>query len=400
MLGLAKDVLEEYPTPFYIYDAEGIRGSARALNQVFAWNDGFRNYFAVKATPNPAILQLLLDEGMGLDCSSSTELLMAQRLKVPGERIMFTSNDTALSEYELAGELGAIVNIDDPNHINILAEAGHLPESICVRYNPGEAVSGNSLIGRPLESKFGMTRHQVLESAHASVKGGSRLTGLHTMVVSNNLDLNTSLQIVEAVFSLARELYEQRGVELEFINLGGGIGIPYKPNDMPFPIEEFSNSVRGLYEGMLPYAPRLAMECGRYVTGPHGYLVSKVLHIKKTYKTYAGLDAAMHNLMRPAMYGAYHHISVVGKENEKANIMYDITGSLCENNDKFAVDRVLPYLETGDTIIIHDVGAHGHAMGFNYNGKLRSAEVLLETNGSSRLIRRAETPDDYFATLV
>lgn len=392
-------VLAQYPTPFYLYDSAGIQHSARTLNQAFAWNNDFQNFFAVKATPNPAILQLLLDEGMGLDCSSFAELMLAKRLNVAGDSIMFTSNNTSLEEYALARELGAIVNIDDPAHISWLIDENALPKELCFRFNPGDAVHGNNIIGEPTESKFGMTRRQVIESARLAVEHGARVRGLHTMVVSNNLEPALALRIVEELFSLANELCETEGIELEFINLGGGIGIPYRPGEESFDLRQFSQGVQRLYRSKLRYSPRIFMECGRYITGPHGYLISRVIHIKNTYKTYAGLDASMHNLMRPGMYGAYHHISVIGKDGPPDQV-YDVTGSLCENNDKFAIDRRLPELAVGDVVMIHDAGAHGHAMGFNYNGKLRSAEVLQDVNGGTRLIRRAETIDDYFSTLT
>jgi diaminopimelate decarboxylase len=392
-----------YPTPFYIYDEAGIRASARTLIDSFSWNKGFKEYFAVKATPNPQILSVLKEEGCGADCSSLPELLLAERVGITGENVMFTSNDTPVDEYRKASSLGAIINLDDIGHIDYLEKNALLPELLSLRYNPGSAKEGNLIIGNPVEAKFGMTKAQILEGYSIAKQKGVKRFGLHTMVVSNELRTDYFVDTARMLFELAAEI-RTTGIELEFINLGGGLGIPYKPDQSPVDIEKVSDGIHDLYEraitdGKMP-ALKLFTECGRYITGPHGYLVSRVRHIKNTYKTYAGLDASMANLMRPGMYGAYHQISVLGKEEANERSTYDVVGSLCENNDKFAIDRELPVLEPDDIIVMHDAGAHGHAMGFNYNGKLRSAEFLMKPDGTFELIRRAETVDDLFATLV
>ena len=390
----------EYPTPFYLYDEAGIRAAAQTLTAAFAWNKGFRNYFAVKALPNPKILEILLSEGMGLDCSSLTELMLAEKVGATGKLIMFSSNDTPAEDFQKARGLEAIINLDDTSDLAFLESAASLPDLLCFRYNPGNLVQGNDIIGQPEEAKFGMTKQQILDVIKLAGQKGVTRFGLHTMVISNNLNIHVALEIVEVLFRLAGEIYEQSGVELEFINLGGGIGIPYLREDDCFDIEGFSAGVQALLAAQLNYEPAIYMECGRYVTGPNGYLISQVLHIKQTYKTFIGLDASMHNLMRPALYGAYHYITLLGKSDTAGEHTYDVTGSLCENNDKFAINRRLPVTNVGDLVVIHDTGAHGHAMGFSYNGKLRSAEVLVRPNNSLELIRRAETPDDYFITLV
>ncbi len=393
----------KHPTPFYVYDERGIRGSARTLIDAFSWNPGFKEYFAVKALPNPAILAILKEEGCGADASSLPELMLADRAGVSGTDIMFTSNDTPAEEYIEAKERGAILNLDDIGHLEFLDRAAGLPDLLSFRYNPGPAQSGNAIIGNPTEAKFGVTREQLFEGyAKAREKGVMRF-GLHTMAISNELKAEHFVEATENLFRVARDIEENLGIAFEFINLGGGLGIPYRPEDPAFDVLAFSAGVRSAYETILrpkgDKPVKLFMECGRYVTGPHGYLVAKVRHVKRSYKNYAGMDATMANLMRPGMYGAYHHVSVLGKENAPADTMYDVVGSLCENNDKFAINRSLPRLAPGDTLVIHDAGAHAHAMGFNYNGKLRSAEFLMEKSGSFRLIRRAETPADYFATL-
>ncbi len=395
---------EEYPTPFYLYDERGIRENARALVSAFSWNEGFREYFAVKATPNPYIMKLLRAEGFGADCSSGPELSLASSIGLRGDEIMFTSNDTPAREYEQAKDLGAILNLDDITHIAYVdQEAGGLPERICFRYNPGKLREGNAIIGHPEEAKYGFTREQLLEGYRQCRERGVKHFGLHTMVASNELNPDYFVETARMLFELAGEIYREVGVRISFINFGGGIGIPYRPGQEPVDLVDVGSRIRALYEelienpGLGPVS--LAFECGRMVTGPYGYLVSRVRHIKKTYKHYAGLDACMANLMRPGMYGAYHHITIPGKESWPLDSLYDVTGSLCENNDKFAIDRALPRLERGDWVVIHDAGAHGHSMGFNYNGKLRCAEYLLRENGSIVPIRRAETVEDLFATL-
>ncbi|MEK7106613.1 MAG: diaminopimelate decarboxylase [Patescibacteria group bacterium] len=394
---------KKYPTPFYIYDEAGIRQTARALVESFSWNKGFKQFFAVKATPNPSILKILKEEGSGTDCSSLPELEISEQAGITGENIMFSSNDTPAEEFVRARELGAIINLDDIRHIEFLEKHAGLPELLSFRYNPGPMRGGNAIIGNPKDAKFGMTKEQILESYAIAKKKGVKRFGLHTMVASNQLQKEYLIDNAKMLFALAHEIREAVGVELEFINLGGGLGIPYRPEEKVVDLKAVSDGVRELYEdavkkGLMPPV-KLFTECGRYITGPHGYLVSTVLHIKETYKKYAGLDACMANLMRPAMYGAYHHITVLGKENAPKDFTYDVVGSLCENNDKFAIDRKLPEMEAGDIIVIHDAGAHGHAMGFNYNGKLRSAEFLQTPNGEFQMIRRAEISEDYFATL-
>jgi diaminopimelate decarboxylase len=393
-------ITAQYPTPYYVYDTAGIQSAARKLNAAFAWNSGFRNFFAVKATPNPAILKLLTAEGMGLDCSSLPELMLAERAGVTGEGIMFSSNDTAASEFAKAHQLEATINLDDISHLDELEKAAGLPDLLCFRYNPGNRIKGNAIIGQPEQAKFGVPHEQLVAAYRLAQQKGIRRFGLHAMIASNNLDYRQAASIAQALFALAEEVKRELQIEFEFINLGGGIGIPYRPEEAEFDLEAYAAAVKTHYQTELSYQPKLYMECGRYMTGPYGFLVSRVLHIKRGYKTFLGLDASMHNLMRPGMYGAYHHITILGKEQAKPGVIYDVTGSLCENNDKFAIDRQLPQAEIGDIVVIHDAGAHGHAMGFNYNGKLRSAELLLNANGEVTLIRRAETPDDYFATLV
>lgn len=398
-----QELAKKYPTPFYIYDEAGIRNTARELAQSFSWNKGFKQYFAVKATPNPSILKILKEEDSRADCSSMPELMLAEQAGITGENIMFTSNDTPVEEFVKARELGAIINLDDIRHIAFLEKSAGLPELLSFRYNPGSLRDGNAIIGNPKDSKFGLTKDQLLESYKIAKQKGVKRFGLHTMVASNELREEYFIETARMLFELAHEIREKAGVELEFINLGGGLGIPYRPEEKAVDLKAVSDGVRNLYEdavkkGLMP-TTKLFTECGRYVTGPHGYLVSTVRHVKETYKKYAGLDACMANLMRPAFYGAYHHITVLGKENEPKSSTYDVVGSLCENNDKFAIDRKLPEVEPEDIVVFHDAGAHGHAMGFNYNGKLRSAEFLQTVSGEFKMIRRAETSDDYFATL-
>ena len=399
------DLIEKTtPTPYHVYDEAGIVENTRRLAKAFSWNPGFRNYFAVKATPNPSILAVLKAEGSGADCSSMAELVLAERVGLRGLDIMFTSNDTPDVEFRKACELGAIVNFDDITHIAAVERAcGALPPVVCCRFNPGKVKAGNTIIGRPEEAKYGFTREQMLDGYRLLKAKGVTRFGMHTMVASNELNPDYFVETARILFELAAEIRATVGIDFEFINLGGGIGIPYRPEQEPVDLERVGAGVRRECERILLAAgmpmPRIVMECGRMITGPAGWLVSRVLHIKRTYKTYAGLDACMANLMRPALYGAYHHISVVGKENAPCDTLYDVTGSLCENNDKFAIDRMLPRLDPGDLVVIHDAGAHGHAMGFNYNGKLRSPEWLIRADGVPQLIRRGETLDDLFATL-
>ncbi|HOJ78271.1 MAG TPA: diaminopimelate decarboxylase [Bacillota bacterium] len=396
-------IIEQYPTPFHIYDERGIRANAKRLTQAFSWVPGFKEYFAVKATPNPYLLNILKEEGFGADCSSLPELLLAERVGIVGEDIMFTSNDTPAEEFRKAMELGAIINLDDISHIAYLEEHAGIPELICFRYNPGPLKQGNAIIGNPEEAKYGLTRKQLFEAYQIMKEKGVKRFGLHTMVASNELDPNYFVETARILFELVVEISKEVGIKFEFINIGGGIGIPYRPEQQPVNLETVSQGIKKAYEELIVangLAPlRIVMENGRMITGPYGYLVAKVLHKKEIYKNYVGLDACMANLMRPGMYGAYHHITVVGKEDWPHDRIYDVTGSLCENNDKFAIDRNLPEINRNDIVIIHDTGAHGHAMGFNYNGKLRSAELLLKEDGTVQLIRRAETIDDLFATL-
>jgi diaminopimelate decarboxylase len=398
------EINRHYPTPFYIYDERGIRENARRLNAAFAWCDGFKEYLAVKATPNPHILKIVKEEGLGADCSSLPELVLAERVGIVGEEIMFTSNDTPAVEYERAKSLGAIVNLDDITHLPYLEkQAGGLPDLLCFRYNPGPQRTGNAIIGKPAEAKFGMTRSQLFEAYETARKKGVRRFGLHTMLASNELNIDFFIETAAMLFDLAVDLAETLDVRVEFVNLGGGIGIPYQPEDSAIDLEALGQAVKAYYDerirpaGLHPL--RVCMENGRVITGPYGFLVTRVIHEKHIYKEYVGVDACMANLMRPGMYGAYHHITVLGKEEAARTRKVDVVGSLCENNDKFAVDRLLPDVETGDILVIHDAGAHGHSMGFQYNGKLRSAELLLHEDGSVEQIRRAESLDDYFATL-
>lgn len=406
-------ILKNYPTPFHLYDEKAIREKARSFLNAFSWvPGGFINYFAVKALPNPTILKILQEEGMGADCSSLPELILSQKVNISGEKIMFTSNDTPATEFIEAKKAGAIINLDDISHIDFLHKTVELPEFISFRYNPGPLKKGNVLIGKPEEAKYGFTREQLFKGYQQVKALGVKRFGLHTMVASNELNFEYFIETARILFELVLEIKEKIGIEIELVNLGGGIGIPYKPEDFPVDLEKVSKGIKTLYEKLLTpknIKLRIAMECGRMVTGPYGYLVSKVLHRKETYKTFIGLDACMANLMRPALYGAYHHISVIKKEqlaskeavssNAESEIC-DVTGSLCENNDKFAIDRKLPKMEPDDIVVIHDTGAHGFAMGFNYNGKLRSAELLLTSDKKVKLIRRAETIEDYFSTLI
>lgn len=396
-------IVVDHPTPFHIYHEDGIRQRARDLNNAFAWNDGFQQYFAVKATPNPHIVAMLAEEGSGADCSSVAELITCDRLGVRGHDLMFTSNNTTLEEFAIANRLGAIINLDTPHHIDQLQELETLPEMISFRFNPGPERQGNVIIGDPKEAKFGCTREQIIEGYRRCQEIGINRFALHAMVVSNELNVDALLQTAEMLFDLAVEIHQQTGVAVECINLGGGIGVPYRVGEQEIDLAAFGDGVRQLYEAKLVAGGldpvRILMENGRAMTGPFGYLITKVVNEKSSYKHYVGVDACMSNLMRPGMYGAYHHISVLGKEDHPEDQCVDVVGSLCENNDKFAIDRQLPKTELGDIVVIHDAGAHGHSMGFQYNGRLRSAEFTFNDAGEFRQIRRAETFDDYFATV-
>lgn len=396
-------IAAQWPTPFHLYDEKAIRANARRLKSAFAWNAGFRNYFAVKAAPNPYLMRILQEEGFGADCSSLPELLLSEKVGLPGEAIMFTSNDTPAEEFVKARALGANINLDDISHIPFLESACGLPELVCFRYNPGPLKGGNAIIGKPEEAKYGFTREQLFEGYRLLKEKGVRRFGLHTMVASNELNPQYFVDTAILLFDLIVELREKLGIAFEFVNLGGGIGIPYRPEQTAVDLEAVGEGIRKAYEERLIAKGhpelKIYLECGRCVTGPYGYLVSTVRHLKRTYRDYVGMDACMADLMRPALYGAYHHITVLGKENAPHDHLYDVTGSLCENNDKFAIARALPEIVPGDLLVFHDAGAHGHAMGFNYNGKLRSAELLLREDGSVVQIRRAETVEDYFATL-
>jgi len=396
-------IIEQYPTPFHIYDEKGMMENVKKLLDAFSWNKGFKEYFAVKATPNPYLLKLFKQAGMGADCSSFPELKLAETAGIIGEDIMFTSNNTPAYEYEEAKRLGAVINLDDISHIDFLEETAGIPELISFRYNPGNLKAGNAIIGEPEEAKYGFTRDQLFEGYEKMIKKGVTRFGIHTMVASNELNVQYFIETAELMFNLVKELNEKLGITFEFVNLGGGIGIPYKLEDQAIDFEQLGLGIKKKYEDIITANGlgniKLYLEAGRVITGPYGYLVTKVQHLKKTYKNYVGVDASMSNLMRPGMYGAYHHITVLGKENDPVGLRCDVTGSLCENNDKFAIDRMLPEIEPDDIVVIHDTGAHGHSMGFNYNGKLKSAELLLRENGDVAEIRRAETIEDYFATL-
>ncbi len=398
------EIEKKTPMPFHVYDEAGIVANAQALNAAFAWNPGFKNYFAVKAAPNPALMAIVRKQGFGMDCSSMAELVLSEQLGIKGEDIIFTSNDTPEAEFKKAFALGAIINLDDITHIEAVEKAcGRLPEFVCCRFNPGKAKAGNTIIGKPEEAKYGFTHDQMFEGYRLLKAKGVKRFGIHTMVASNELNSDYFVETARLLFDLVVELSQKLDITFEFIDLGGGIGIPYRPGQEKVDLAAVGEGVRMVCDDTIIKAglpmPRIVLECGRMVTGPFGWLVSRVLHIKKTYKSYVGLDACMANLMRPALYGAYHHITVMGKEDAPCDTLYDVTGSLCENNDKFAIDRMLPGIVPGDIVIIHDTGAHGHAMGFNYNGKTRSAEWLIRTDGTPVMIRRAETLDDIFATL-
>ncbi len=399
-----QEIVAQYPTPFHLYNEAGIRETARSLQAAFAWNKGFKEYFAVKATPNPGILNILREEGCGVDCSSYTELLMSEACGFSGREIMFSSNATPAEEFVKAKELGAIINLDDFTHIEFLEKCAGIPETICCRYNPGgDFAIHNKIMDSPKDAKYGFTKEQLREGYLLLREKGAREFGLHAFLASNTLGGEYYPVLAKELFELAVWLKAETGIAVSFINLSGGVGVPYKPEDEPNDITAIGEGVRRAFEEVLAPAGlgevSIFTELGRFVLAPNGHLIATAIHEKHIYKDYIGLDACAANLMRPAMYGAYHHITVAGKEDAPATHKYDVTGSLCENNDKFAVDRMLPEIEIGDLLILHDTGAHGFSMGYNYNGKLRSAEVLLRPDGTVTLIRRAETPDDYFATL-
>lgn len=395
---------EKYPTPFYVYDEKGIRDTVRSINKAFAWNKGFREYFAVKATPLPGILKIMKKEGCGTDCSSYPELLLSDVCGFKGHEIMFSSNDTPVKDMQEAYKLGAIINLDDFTMIDFLEQVAAIPETICCRFNPGGVFAlGNDIMDNPGDSKYGMTRDQLREAFKILKAKGVKHFGIHAFLASNTVTNEYYPELARQLFQLAVDMKKETGVAVDFINLSGGVGIPYRPEQTPNDIAVIGEGVRKVYEEVLTPAGMgnvsLFTEMGRFVTGPYGALVTKVLHFKHIYKEYVGVDACAANLMRPAMYGAYHHITVLGKENEPCDHTYDVTGGLCENNDKFAIDRKLPKIDKGDYLFIHDAGAHGSAMGYNYNAKLWCAELLLKEDGSVELLRRAETEKDYFATL-
>lgn len=404
-------ITQQYPTPFHLYDEKGIRDTARALYKAFSWNPGYREFFAVKATPNPQILKILKEEGCGTDCSSLTELMMSDRCGFAGDQIMFSSNDTPAEEFALAAKLGATINLDDISHIDFLKDTiGYIPKRISCRFNPGgtftlgESEEGFQVMDNPGQAKYGMTRPQMTQAFRRLKELGAEEFGIHAFLASNTLSNEYYPALAAILFQMAVELKNETGCHITFINLSGGVGVPYLPDQPANDIAVIGEGVRRAYEDILVPAGMgdvsLCTELGRFMLAPNGHLVTRVLHEKQTYKDYIGVDACAANLMRPAMYGAYHHITVMGKEDQPCDHQYDVTGALCENNDKFAVDRMLPEIHIGDLLVIHDTGAHGHAMGYQYNGRLRSAEVLLQADGSTRLIRRAETPEDYFATAI
>lgn len=399
-----KEIVKKYPTPFHLYDEKGIRENARRLKEAFSWNKGFKEYFAVKATPNPSIVRILKEEGCGVDCSSLTELMLSEAVGFSGSDIMFSSNATPKEDFQYAKKLDAVINLDDITHIDYLEKVAGIGETISLRFNPGGVFAiENAIMDTPQEAKYGFTRQQLTEGIKLLLKKGVKNFGLHAFLASNTVANEYYPKLAEVLFKVAVELKEETGAHITFINLSGGIGIPYKPEQQSTDIYIVGQGVKKAFEDILVPAGMgdvaIYTELGRFMLGPYGCLVSTAIHEKHIYKEYIGLDACAANLMRPAMYGAYHHITVMGKENEPCTYKYDITGGLCENNDKFAIDRMLPKIDIGDLIVIHDTGAHGHAMGYNYNGKLRSAEILLKEDGSTELIRRAETPADYFATL-
>lgn len=397
---IAADLAKHYGTPFHIYDEAGIRETGEQLNQAFAGIEGFREYYAVKALPNPRILELTRDLGFGFDCSSIPELIMSRQVGGRGEDIMFTSNNTTQEEFQMAAaEGGCILNLDD---ISLIAKVPVFPELVCFRYNPGPRRTGNVIIGNPVEAKYGITHDQVISAYKLALERGAKRFGIHTMVASNERDYTYIVETARMLLQLAAMIEDELGIRCEFLNIGGGLGIPYRPEDAPLNLEAMAKETTELFDDFKSnhgYAPRMYMESGRWITGPHGALVTRAINHKSTYRQYIGVDACMSSLMRPAMYDAYHHIDVIGKTSQDKSAVYDIVGSLCENNDKFAIQRNLPPIQEGDLLAIHDSGAHGHAMGFQYNGRLRPKELLLRTDGSVELIRRAESVEDYFQTL-
>ena len=399
------EITAKFPTPYHLYDEKGIRDNAKAVKEAFAWNKGYREYFAVKACPNPTLIQIMKEYGCGCDCSSMTELMLSKAMGCKGADIMFSSNATPAEEYQYAAKLGAIINLDDITHIDFLEKAiGYIPETISCRYNPGGLFKiSNDIMDNPGDAKYGMTTEQLFEAFKILKAKGAKKFGIHAFLASNTVTNEYYPMLAKVLFEVAVKMEKETGADIEFINLSGGVGIPYKPDQEPNDIRVIGEGVRKVYEEVLVPAGMgdvaLYTEMGRFMTGPYGCLVTKAIHEKHTYKEYIGCDACAVNLMRPAMYGAYHHITVMGKEDQPCDHKYDITGSLCENNDKFAIDRMLPKIDMGDYLVIHDTGAHGYAMGYNYNGKLKSAEILLKEDGSFEMIRRAETPRDYFATL-
>ncbi|HEM3724941.1 TPA: diaminopimelate decarboxylase [Streptococcus suis] len=402
---VSKEVLEaiteQFPTPFHLYDEKGIREKARALNAAFSWNKGFKEYFAVKATPTPAILKILQEEGCGVDCATDVEVLMSEKLGFTD--IMFTSNDTQAQEFVYARKVGATINLDAYEHIEFLKNVAGIPETVCLRYNPGGVFSlGTDIMDHPEESKFGMTKDQLMKGYKELKELGVKEFGIHAFLASNTVTNDYYPILARQLFELALEIREETGVTLDFINLSGGIGVNYRPEQEPNDIAVIGEGVRKVYEEILTPAGmghvKIFTELGRFMLAPHGHLITKVLHRKETYRTYIGVDASAANLMRPAFYGAYHHITNITRPDAPIEVV-DVAGSLCENNDKFAVNRELPRAEVGDTLVIHDSGAHGFSMGYNYNGRLRSSEILLQEDGTARMIRRAETPEDYFATI-
>ena len=399
-----EEIVKTYPTPFHLYDEAGIRANAKAVKEAFAWNKGFREYFAVKATPNPFLIDILKEYGFGCDCSSMTELMMAKACGMSGELIMFSSNETPLHEFAYANELGAIINLDDYTHIQCLEDTlGYIPETISCRYNPGGVFAmSNGIMDNPGDSKYGMTKEQLFDAYKVLKAKGAKHFGVHAFLASNTVTNEYYPKLARQLFELVAELQKETGCHIAFVNLSGGVGVPYKPDQEPNDIYAIGEGVRQAYEEVLVPAGMgdvaIYAEMGRFMMAPYGCLVTKAIHEKHIYKEYIGVDACAVNLMRPAMYGSYHHITVLGKEDAPCTETYDVVGSLCENNDKFAIDRKLPKIEKGDYLVIHDTGAHGFSMGYSYNGKLKSAELLLQEDGSVKMIRRAETPADYFAT--
>ncbi len=399
-----EEIVKEYPTPFHIYDEKGIRENVKALKEAFSWNKGYKEYFAVKATPNPFLIKILKEYGCGCDCSSYTELMLSEAMGIVGENIMFSSNDTPKEDFEYAAKLGAIINLDDYTHIEFLEQTlGELPKTLSIRFNPGGFFKiSNSIMDNPGDAKYGFTKEQMLKGYQVMKEKGVEHFGMHAFLASNTVTNDYYPTLAKTLFETVVEIKEKLGISIDFINLSGGIGVPYKPDQEPNDIRVIGAKVKEVYEEVLVPAGlgdvAIYTELGRFMMAPYGMLITKAIHEKHTHKEYIGVDACAVNLMRPAMYGAYHHITVLGKEDAPCDYTYDVTGSLCENNDKFAIDRNLPKIDKGDYLAIHDTGAHGYAMGYNYNGKLKSAELLLQEDGTVKLIRRAEKPQDYFAT--